>query len=165
MKLACFAESIGDKLKTERLTYPKTVIFCRSYQDCADMYQAIIQTLGREKTEPPGYPNLLEYRLVSMYTRASTSAMKEIIMSTFSDTKSILRVLIATTAFSMGIDLPDIHQIFHFGAPCDVEQYLQEIGRAGRDGKLSRAILIIGKNRFVQQNMKNYCVNKNTQTV
>ena len=52
-------------------------------------------------------------------TRASTSAMKEIIMSTFSDTKSILRVLIATTAFSMGIDLPDIHQIFHFGAPCN----------------------------------------------
>jgi len=46
--------------------------------------------LGKEKTEPPGYPNLLEYRLVSMYTRASTPAIKEIIMLLFSDTKSIL---------------------------------------------------------------------------
>ena len=86
MQLMCFAESIGDKLKTKRLSYPKTIIFCWSF------YTAVIQTLGRDKTEPPGYPNLLEYRLVSMYTRASTPAMKEIIMSLFPDTKSLLRI-------------------------------------------------------------------------
>ena len=117
MKLMCFAESIGDKLKTKWLSYPKTIIFCRSYQDCANLYTAVIQILGTEKTEPPGHPNLLEYQLVSMFTRASTPAMKEMIMSLFSDTKSVLRVLIATTAFSMGIDVLDIHQVFHFGAP------------------------------------------------
>ena len=37
----------------------------------------------------------------------------------------MLRVIITTTAFNMGIDLPDIHQVFHFGAPCDIEQYLR----------------------------------------
>jgi len=63
-----------------------------------------------------------------MYTRASTPAIKEIIMLLFSDTKSKLRILITTTAFSMGIDILDIHQVFHFGALCDVEQFLQEIG-------------------------------------
>ena len=83
-----------------------------------------------------------------MYTRASTPAMKEMIMSLFSDTKSVLRVLIATTAFNMGIDVLDIHQVFHFGAPCNIEQYLQEIGRTGRDGEFSRAILINGKNHL-----------------
>lgn len=97
-----------------------------------------------------------------MYTRASTPAMKEMVMSLFSDTKSILRVLIATTAFSMGIDMLDIHQVYHFGAPCNIEQYLQEIGRAGRDGELSHAILINGKNRFTQQKMKSYCENKDS---
>ena len=126
------------------------------------MYAAVIQNLGKEKNEPPGYPNLLEYRLVSMCTRASTPAMKELIMSIFSDTKSTLRVLIATTAFSMGIDIQDVRQVFHFGAPCDTEQYLQEIGRAGRDGELSYAILINGKNCFVQQTMKSYCENKDS---
>ena len=162
MKLPCFAESIGDQLKKRRLTFPKTVIFCQNYEDCANLYKIVIHSLGKEKTEPPEYPNLLEYRLVTMYTRASTPAMKEIIMSLFSDTKSILRMLIATTAFSMGIDIPDIHQVYHFGAPSNIEQYLQEIGRAGRDGKLSRAILINGKSRFLQPNIKAYCENKDT---
>ena len=91
--------------------------------------------MGKEKTEPQGYPNFLEYRLVTMFTRASTSAMKELVLSLFRNTNLLLRVLIATTAFSMGIDMPDIHQMYHWGAPGDVEQYLQEIGRAGRDGK------------------------------
>ena len=162
IKLNCFAKEVGDKLKSERLSYPKSIIFCRSYQDCANMYAAVIHNLGKEKTEPPGYPNLLEYRLVSMYTRASTPAMKEIIISIFSNTKCTLWVLIATTAFSMGIDIPDIRQVFHLGPPCDAEQYLQEIGRAGRDGELSSAILINGKNRFVQQTMKSYCENKDS---
>ena len=69
MKLMCFAESIGDKLKTKRLSYPKTIIFCRSYQDCANLYTAVIQTLGKEKTEPPGHPNLLEYACIPGHQR------------------------------------------------------------------------------------------------
>jgi len=69
-------------------------------------------------------------------------------------------MLITTTAFSMDTDILDICQVFHFGTPCDVEQYMQEIGRAVRDGKLSCASLINGKNWFVQQKMKSYCENK-----
>jgi len=42
MKLNCFAENVGDALKSERLNYPKTVIFCRSYQDCANLYASVI---------------------------------------------------------------------------------------------------------------------------
>lgn len=91
--------------------------------------------------------------------------MKELIMQIFRANKSILRVLIATTAFSMGIDFPDIHQIYHWRAPSDVEQYLQEIGRAGREGKSSHAILITSKGyRHVQQKMKLYCENKESCT-
>ena len=82
-------------------------------------------------------------------------------MSLFRDTQSKLRVLIATTAFSMGIDIPDIHQVYHWGAPSDLEQYLQEIGRAGRDGKATQAILINSKGyRYVNKPMKAYCENK-----
>lgn len=126
-------------------------MFCKSCQDCGELYVAMIDKLGKNKTEPRGYPNFLEFRLVSMYTRASKTAVKELIMSMFRDTNSKLRVLIATTAFSMGIDIPDIRQVYHWGAPSDLEQYLQEIGRAGRDGKDSRALLINAKGyRHVQ---------------
>ena len=130
-------------------------------EDCADLYVAIIDKLGKDNTEPPGYPNFLEYRLVSMYTRASKTSVKELIMSLFRNTQSTLCVLIATTAFSMGIDIPDIRRVYHWGAPSDLEQYLQEIGRAGRDGNIAQAILVNSKGyRHVQKQMKTYCENK-----
>jgi ATP-dependent DNA helicase RecQ len=54
------------------------------------------------------------------------------------------RVLVATNAFGMGIDLPDIRLIVHFQAPGSVEAYYQEAGRAGRDGGPARCVLFFG---------------------
>ena len=55
------------------------------------------------------------------------------------------RVLVATNAFGMGIDLPDIRLIVHFQTPGSVEAYYQEAGRAGRDGEPAHCLLFFGR--------------------
>ena len=101
------------------------------------------------------------FRLVDMFTACTIPAVKEEILRSFCSSTGNLRVVIATIAFGMGLDCPDVRRIIHWGPSEDTEQYLQETGRAGRDGEQAVATLYITNLQAAHSYsaMKEYCRN------
>ena len=145
----------------------KTIIFCRTYENTSHLYLYFKSILGKEMADPIGYPDISRFRLCDMFTACITTDAEEWMLKSFTVPNGKLRIVIATVAFGMGLDCPNIRRIIHWGPPSDLESYIQETGRAGRDGEVARALLYFLKTdlsrAFVEDNMKQYCLNKLTR--
>ena len=80
----------------------------------------------------------------------------------FDDTTAGIEIVVATNAFGMGIDKPDIRYVIHWTIAGSLEHYYQEAGRAGRDGKDSQCILFFcsGDRRLHEHFMEESAPNK-----
>lgn len=98
-------------------------------------------------------------RFAEIYTRASTVGLREAVIEAFQPVDSCLRIVFATIAFGMGLDVADIQQIIHIGPSSDIDDYAQEVGRGGRNGLPCKAILIRKETKYASNNMLNYIQN------
>ena len=72
--------------------------------------------------------------LVEMLHSCTSEANKHNILESILSDNGTIRLLIATTAFGIGVDCQGVHRVIHFGPSKNVESHFQETGRAGRDG-------------------------------
>ncbi|KAL5487077.1 hypothetical protein EMCRGX_G019636 [Ephydatia muelleri] len=116
---------LQQKLQSLRCQMPRVIIYCRK-EECSQLYLFFLSLMKHEFTEPPRAPNIAMFRLVDMYTSVTRKNVQESIISFLTKSDAPLRIVICTIAFGMGIDCADVCQIIHWGAPSDIESYVQD---------------------------------------
>ena len=101
---------------------------------------AIVYTRSRQGTVDTANALTAEGFTALHYHAGLTNVEKDVRQRSWQEDDT--RIMVATNAFGMGIDKPDVRLVIHLEAPDSIEAYFQEAGRAGRDGKCSYAVLL-----------------------
>jgi len=138
--LAEYLSWISNEVKDCGSAATRTIIDTQTIKQCAVVYSTLKTLLGdkiysSEERNPKAV-------LLEMLHSCSPQSNKEHILASFQSDQGFTRILVATIAFGMGVDCKQVHQTVHFGPAKNVECYMQESGRAGKDGAQSTAFLL-----------------------
>ena len=119
-------------LKTKGKMADRVIVYCRSLNMCADLYEYFHSSLGSSSYYPSGAKHVSDNRLFGMFHSNTSSHNKDVIMTSMQDENGIVRVVFATIALGMGVNFKGLNTIYHYGAPRSIDDFFQESGRAGR---------------------------------
>ena len=108
----------------------KTVIFCCSIKECGEIYETFLYNLSDAQQSH-----------FAMYHAKTPQRIKDLVLKDFLNPDGAIRLVIATSALGMGVNIPNIRRIINYGIPKDMESYVQGVGRGGRDGGNVMAIM------------------------
>jgi ATP-dependent DNA helicase RecQ len=118
-------------LSTLQVRCPRILVYCQTQSACLDLYAHFHYELGNKAYWPEG-DRRVENRTVEMYHSCTPDSNKEIVLRSLEQYDGVCRVVFATNALGMGIDVKGLSRVIHYGLPPDMESYMQEIGRAGK---------------------------------
>lgn len=112
-------------LKIKRKDFQKHLIFYNTIKECSIVYYALVQEFGTI------------ILLVTMYHSKTPDDVKKFIQKDMEAEYGSIRVLVSTSSAGMGVNFKDLQNIVHFSPPREMDTFIQQMGRTGRDGKFS----------------------------
>ena len=135
-----FLQSVLQSLKESKNQAPRVIVYCGSLNTCADLYAHFHFELGAASYYPPGALHVSDNRLFGMYYSNTPQNKKDVILKSLVSPAGV-KVVFATIAPGMGVDLRDVNCVIHYGALQSIDDYFQESGRGGRSGGNARSIV------------------------
>ena len=133
-------KDVVESLKRFKNCAPRVIVYCRTLDMCANLYAHFHYELGDSSYYLPGSEKISDNRLFGMY-HANTPEHNKVILNSLTRLDGNVRLVFATVAMGMGINLRDVNTILHYGAPQSIGDYFEESGRGGRSGQAARSTI------------------------
>ena len=118
--------AVGDEILQKHTQASRTIIYCRYCKEDVEFYEEFKTYLGIHFTSPPGFLSIEQ--VIAMYMNVTANDVKDQIVKSFCDPCGMLRIVICTVAFGMGLDCPNVSHIVHWGPSTDLEGYCKRLG-------------------------------------
>jgi superfamily II DNA helicase RecQ len=152
-------------IRRKGIETPRILIFFRQIKYMAELFEILETALGEAASLRLDEATGEENRLFDMYHMKTDQDVKDSICDSYTDPSCCVRVMLCSTSFSMGMNRKGVNHVIHYGPADDLDNYLQETGRAGRDpGSQSEATILKYKHslggRHITKQMKEFCSSK-----